>query len=226
MNITHIDVPDDFEWPEDMLADIFDKQRELANRYAEIEGHSPWPVKDIDERPAQVYLKDFAWRCVEELAEMAHAEQHSVTEEHGFEELGDALHFLTELCLICEYKSSDILPQVSSMAFEYPMEWIFNEAAAEGHVPLDRFEAEDRMKQRETAWLFVQELGWLCNHLKNKAWKQTDVPTDKVSFFAQLRIVWIKFAAVSISRGVMAKELYLLYYKKELVNRWRQETEY
>jgi len=213
MNINDMKVPEDFVFPDDLLSEIFKAQASLAKKYSEIEGHSGWPCENIDSKETQRHIRDYAWRCVEELTEMRQAEKTGAVEEHGFEELGDALHFLTEMCLIFDYDYHRLCPNRDD-----PMSEIFKTKRLSLYVGDSFYES--------SVGKFIEELGWAINFLKNKAWKQTMVPTDIKSFVEQIDVVWNYFAQIAIVRNINEKGLYLLYFKKEKVNRWRQKTNY
>lgn len=109
---------EDFETPElseceDMLDLIFQRQRELMQKYESIEEKNfPHMYKDIpvdiNSREGQARLKDFAWRITEELGEAMNTlknkpwkQTHVITnEKHYLEEIGDAFHFFIELCIL------------------------------------------------------------------------------------------------------------------------------
>lgn len=106
MNINDVDVPIE-NLPDCLLTDIFKRQRELLEKYRDIEGLPELPV-DIDTKEGQRILKDFKWRVVEELGEAANClknkpwkQTHVLTDrEHYYEELIDAFHFFIELFLV------------------------------------------------------------------------------------------------------------------------------
>ena len=221
MNIKNIKLPEDFGYPVDLLGDIFAKQKELAKKYAVIEGHPGWPCKDINSKKTQAHIKDFAWRTTEEICEMRKAEEDSVDKEHGYEELGDALHFLTEMCIIFDYNPRRL--RTESLK---PMEAIFEEAKQFSYLDSCDQLIDFEVAKKLSVEAFIVELGWGMNFLKLKPWKQTGVPTDIPEFLNQVDKVWIYFAQVARLRGIKPQELYLLYVKKELVNRFRLRSNY
>lgn len=105
-----------------MLEIIFAHQRKLMDRYHEIEEnnvghrvpfspceHGPYcgPL-DLNDRAAQLRLKDFFWRITEEIGEAANtlklkpwkSTPHTTDETHYREEIIDALHFFVEMLIL------------------------------------------------------------------------------------------------------------------------------
>lgn len=108
VNIKDIETeaPGDGDW----LQNIFDRQQSLEDTYEGIEvrnGFShPTPI-DLDDARSQWFLKDAAYRVVEELSEATNCFKNKpwkqtqvlTDKEHYFEELMDALHFFVRLCI-------------------------------------------------------------------------------------------------------------------------------
>lgn len=97
----------------DMLDEIFKRQRELEEKYDEIEIANGYVLHkglnvDLNDPVAQWYIKDAAYRMIEEISEATNCLKnkpwkttHVLTDEaHFYEELMDALHFFVRLCLI------------------------------------------------------------------------------------------------------------------------------
>ena len=97
----------------DKLDLIFSRQRELMEKYHEIEKANGLlqtedvPV-NIHDAAGQARLKDFAWRVTEELGEAMNTlknkpwkqSQMLTDETHYLEEIADAFHFFIELCIL------------------------------------------------------------------------------------------------------------------------------
>jgi len=227
MNISHIEVPDDFVFPDNLIQDIFDHQLKLADKYKEIEGHPEFPIPQhkLDDRHSQAHIKDFAWRTTEELGEMFYAQQDSSL-IHTHEELGDALHFLAEMSIISGY---DISARFQDPELKHqPIDYMFYQKAKHDWdwVGDSATIIEKKTQQQLVFADFIIELGWCMNHLKSKMWKQTPMPTDWEAYENQLDKVWIAFACICLSMGVGSQELYLLYYKKNVVNQFRIRSNY
>ena len=65
----------------------------------------------------------------------------------------------------------------------------------------------------------------MCNCLKNKAWKQTNMLTDEVQFRSQLNLVWYDYVSL-MSLQMDAEEIAMVYLKKSQVNKFRQRSNY
>ena len=110
MNIKDIktEAPVDGDW----LKNIFLRQRELLDKYHEIEKQNGLLLyegvpADLHNRKGQVHIRELIRRVVEELFEASHTlknspwkQSHVLTDEdHFYEELSDAFHFFIELCI-------------------------------------------------------------------------------------------------------------------------------
>jgi len=97
----------------DMLVAIFQKQRDLMEKYHHIElKNNPAMCQDvpvdIHSTAGQARLKDFAWRITEELGEAMNTlknkpwkQSHMLTDvAHYREEISDSFHFFVELCIL------------------------------------------------------------------------------------------------------------------------------
>ncbi len=218
MNILDVENPENIPHP--LFPAIFARQQELAEKYREIEGMGQLLDEEhrktnLDTLFGQVWLKDFAWRVTEELTESIEPvvdKRDSFTEMHKLhylEELSDALHFMTELCIIANIKAEELIPIediAPVLAYEISPE-----------------HADEIALQH---WAVVYQLGLFCNCLKNKKWKQTQMMTDRkkaikyaVQAFAQLILCFKK-------AGCSNEDIYTLYFKKSEVNKFRQRSNY
>jgi dimeric dUTPase (all-alpha-NTP-PPase superfamily) len=213
MNIN--DIKQEAEMPDNIWKAIFDHQWQLALKYKEIEnmGDLLTPeslASNLDTKQGQRWIKDFAWRTTEELTESDEALSIKVKAEreqdyalanealsHVVEELIDALHFLTELTLIAGFDHA-IVPE----------------------VPVD----EDT-DQLYSSYNVIYQLGLMCNCLKNKPWKQTQMLTDRPKAEAYLRGAW---AALIRMLHYRTDDLgiYQFYFKKNAVNQFRIRSKY
>lgn len=203
MNINNFSSPD--EYPVDLLGDIFRKQKELAEKYHPIEKANGFIVGEglrvnLHDKFGQHRIKDFAWRITEELMEAYEAYLLN-DDEHTKEELADALHFMVELCLMCGISHNEL-------EFELKSEW--------REVQLD-----------ECILSTVLQLGLACNCLKNKPWKQTQMLTDVEKFGFHMCIAFESLISCFAAAGVEFEEdIYDLYFRKNKVNQFRQESKY
>lgn len=88
----------------DRLENIFARQQELEDRYAEIEranGYPPPASRDLDDYAFQRFLKDAAYRIIEELSEATNCLKNKpwkttpvlTDRDHFLEEVADTWHF-------------------------------------------------------------------------------------------------------------------------------------
>lgn len=192
-----------------LLKQIFDRQKELMDKYHYIEERSgllqtaDCPV-NLDDRRGQARIKDFSWRVTEELGEALDALGQDDM-EHFAEELVDGLHFLTELTILAGLNWDDLL-SLSKM---------YNNAASS---------APDGLDQR--VYDYVEGIGMMCNCLKNKPWKQSMMQTDRLAFFARLHSVWMRYIAIMETVFESPADIVSVYLKKSQVNKFRQRSNY
>lgn len=221
MNVNDFEAPPTpADWPT-ALGLIFARQRDLMEKYKTIEG-LPDPPLSLHHAHGQKILKDFAWRVTEELAESWEAYKKSEAAsnsdlgfdeeikshlEHMFEELADALHFMVELLIFAGIGSTS--------ALEYD--------------PAEPRESVTRHGQGEMLdcyWQVVYELGIAMNFLRNKPWKQSQVPTDEARFRAQLLKAFHTLKNLFADVGLTWEEAFAFYFRKSEVNKFRQRSQY
>lgn len=206
MNIK--DVDSNIEIPENIWESIFNKQWALALKYKEIEGMGDLLEtldNNINTAKGQKWIKDFAWRITEELAEgwetksidLLDDEMADDVNEHYKEEIIDGLHFLVELTQIAGYTHAFV-------------------------VDIDTREDIKLVNP----WPIIYNLGLLCNTLKNKPWKQTQMLTDKNNFNKYLSEVWYWYLLLLKQEVGTLTDVYLYYFKKQEVNKFRQRSKY
>lgn len=196
----------------DMLEAIFNRQKELMEKYHDIEANSglmqteDCPV-NLDTKQGQVRIKDFAWRVTEELGEALDANYNDQM-DHYKEELVDGLHFLVELSILADfkptYKEGD-KDQLQAM-FDYALD------------PTNRL--------YEEVTFFIRNLGMTCNCLKNKPWKQSQMLTDKAMFYKNLDLAWLDYMRILSMVFDSAEEIAQTYLAKSQVNKFRQRSNY
>lgn len=203
---------------EDRLVQIFNRQRELMEKYHPIEKSNGLlqtedvPV-DLDSRFGQARIKDFAWRFIEEIGEALYESGiFGITPEYK-EELADALHFLTELTILSGYEPADLF---DGYLFDDPMEEIFG----------SRFRMVDHSKLDNSLGQVVKAIAMMCNLLKNRPWKQSHTITPREEYLSRLREVWYQFGILTNRSGISTQELYELYFGKAEINKQRQDTGY
>jgi len=211
VNINDIKAPE--EMPENIPQAIFDKQMVLAYKYAEIEGMGDLLETrntNLDTLNGQVWIKDFSWRVTEELTEAFEGIEfpEMFDEQHYWEEVTDALHFFVELCIIAGYEAKDLPAVPMAKAREYTLS-----PKMDGSVRYDIFQT-------------ILYLGLACNCLKNKKWKQTQMLTDRKKFKMYIDQAWRNLIDIYLSAGLSLQDVYNLYFKKNAVNTFRQNSKY
>jgi hypothetical protein len=237
MNIDDVDkkivVPDMGK----ILPAIFAHQRELMARYHEIEvkngANNPPEPWNIDDRFVQWRIKDLFWRATEEIAEAHECRPktmpadpmgvwfESIPVRHFFEELIDALHFLTEASIM-----ATVLP-IGDEWWNHEMDDIDARKKARKNDPHFRPDCVDTVGcNHMMAFNFISSLGLAANCLKNKQWKQTQILTDRSRFEAHMMIAWKDFFRMWHEYGMRLEDMYVIYIKKATVNEFRQGSNY
>ena len=210
MNITHAKKE---KTNKESLRAIFDRQKELMEKYHDIEFRSglmqteDCPV-NLDDKRGQARIKDFAWRITEEIGEALDAITNESGESallHFHEELVDGLHFLTEMTILTGYD----LPEYTTL----------KDLIEEGSYR-DCYSLNDLVSDH------VMYLGMMCNCLKNKPWKQSMMKTNKENFYKHLKLVWSNYVAILTSQDLTEEEITDLYLRKSQVNQFRQRSNY
>lgn len=213
MNITHA-VHEDING--DRLIAIFERQKELMDKYHDIEAKSgllqtnDCPV-NLNDKRGQARIKDFAWRVTEEVGEALDA---ITNKEHYEEELIDGLHFLTELTILSGYdlitsiKDNIVNDEMDCLEYLYNLKHLSNSDAVPEYVAL-----------------LIEHLGMMCNCLKNKPWKQTNMITDIDEFNARLNNVWRIYISL-LGLSMTSDEIADTYLRKSQVNKFRQRSNY
>ena len=210
MNITHAKKE---KTNKESLRAIFDRQKELMEKYHDIEFKSglmqteDCPV-NLDDKRGQARIKDFSWRITEEVGEALDAIENESGESallHFHEELVDGLHFLTEMTILTGYD----LPEYTTL----------KDLIEEGSYR-DCYTLNDLVSDH------VMYLGMMCNCLKNKPWKQSMMKTNKENFYKHLKLVWSNYVAILTSQDLTEEEITDLYLRKSQVNQFRVRSHY
>lgn len=219
MNID--DIPDP-EVPKtrDILPAIFEHQAELMVKYDRIERENgilvpqaPW---HIDDRTVQERIKHLFWCVTEEIGEALEKRmdyhfwqerwEASPDIRHFFEELADAVHFLVEASIIAGMDPKNL----TATCYHADLQTVFT------------YDGSVRTNLGEV----IFSMGLAANFLKMKAWKQTDMPTDIPRFNYAMYEVWHSFFKVWLQLEATLPDLYTMYFKKNRVNQFRQESKY
>lgn len=210
---------------QEVFARIYHLQHELMVKYEPIEARNGLTIPSkpylLDDMKVQLRIKDFFWRTVEELMEAIEHEldfknwrtrfESDKALRHFFEELADALHFLVEASIISGY-----LPELAQNQWEQ-----YHKVVKPSDLPpLEQGHVYGQILQ------IVKHLGLAANTLKNKPWKQTQMPTDEARFMYELTVAWGHFIQLWMMFGVDIQEVYTLYCRKHQVNQFRQRSAY
>lgn len=217
MNINHATVE---EVTGDKLQAIFTRQKSLMDKYHDIELRSgllqteDCPV-NLDDKRGQARIKDFSWRVTEELGEALDAK---ATKDHYQEELIDGLHFLTELTILAGKDYYNILPEGTALYHNDQLEDLVENAK----------ECISQNGDNLNYWVskFIENLGMMCNCLKNKPWKQSMMKTDQNAFYGRLAEVWVLYITILVVSGMDADSIATIYLKKSQVNKFRIRSAY
>lgn len=217
MNINHATVE---EFTGDKLQAIFTRQKSLMDKYHDIELRSglmqteDCPV-NLDDKRGQARIKDFSWRVTEELGEALDAK---ATKDHYQEELIDGLHFLTELTILAGKDYHNLLPEGTALYSKDRLEDLVEKAK----------ECISQNEDNLNYWVskFIENLGMMCNCLKNKPWKQSMMKTDRNAFYGRLAEVWVLYITLLVVSGMDADSIVTTYLKKSQVNQFRQRSNY
>ena len=217
MNINHATVE---EFTGDKLQAIFTRQKSLMDKYHDIELKSgllqteDCPV-NLDDKRGQARIKDFSWRVTEELGEALDAK---ATKDHYQEELIDGLHFLTELTILAGKDYHNLLPEGTALYSKDRLEDLVENAK----------ECISQNGDNLNYWVskFIENLGMMCNCLKNKPWKQSMMKTDREAFYGRLTEVWVLYITLLVVSGMDADTIAITYLKKSQVNKFRIRSNY
>ena len=95
--------------------------------------------------------------------------------------------------------------------------------------PEDFGQLDHRMVQQRIKDLMqrcIEEMMEAANCLKNKPWKQSEVPTDKLHFYEEVGDALHFFVEMCITAGMSAEDLARIYHRKHAVNEFRQRSNY
>ena len=210
MNITHAKKE---TTNKESLKAIFERQRELMEKYHDIELKSgllqteDCPV-NLDDKRGQARIKDFSWRITEEVGEALDAITNESGESaflHFHEELIDGLHFLTEMTILTGYDISE----------KHTLKELIEQGSYRNCYTLNDLVSDH-----------VMYLGMMCNCLKNKPWKQSMMKTNKENFYKHLELVWVNYIAILTSQDLTEQEILDIYFRKSQVNKFRQRSNY
>lgn len=177
--------------------------------YEKIEGIDNWKEYDfsIDCSEDQMKFKDMLQiRCIEELTEATHALDN---EDHFYEEVTDALNFfLSAYCML----GVD-----------------FNKFANPRLILIQEQNPDFVLDYKHCAICFyeiVNDIGDLCNLLKNRPWAQSNYLVSMYDFDLRLHKLWNTFWMVLARLGLSKEQIFEMFERKYMVNKFRIESNY
>jgi dimeric dUTPase (all-alpha-NTP-PPase superfamily) len=93
-------------------------------------------------------------------------------------------------------------------------------------MPLDLNTFQGQERVRLLIYRVTEELYEAGNCLRNKAWKQSEVPIDLDHFLEELMDALHFMIQLFIEIGLTSCNVVFLYFKKSIVNKFRQRTKY
>lgn len=220
--------------PIDKLEAIFNRQKELMEKYHDIEMSSglmqtgDCPV-DLHSKQGQARMKDFSWRITEELMEALEAYKLG-DKEHFNEELIDALHFMVEQHVLAGIEPGDYIHYITPISgyedliTKDGLDFYFN--AVVGIRSIKGYTFSDDMGITKGLLDIIESIGLAMNCLKNKPWKQTHMLTDVQKFKLLMSQAFLDYIRLMKFIGITPIGVYDLYFRKSKVNAFRQESKY
>jgi hypothetical protein len=89
-----------------------------------------------------------------------------------------------------------------------------------------RINNDTHIQEALIAWQVTYHLGVSRNFLKNKPWKQTGVMTDEQKYQEEIVLGFIIYMGYLNYCGFTADTIYELFFKKHMVNVFRQKSKY
>ena len=190
--------------------DLYKYARKQFICYEKLEGIDNWKEYgfSIDCSDDQMRFKDMLQiRCIEELTEATHALDNI---DHFYEEVTDALNFfLSAYCML----------DVDFKQFTNPQK-IFNQTNY-------RISIYSGVGVIGTYFYkIIDDIGDLCNLLKNRPWAQSNYLVSMLDFNERLKKLWNTFWTVLAILGLKPEQIFELFERKYLVNKWRISTKY
>ena len=121
-------------------------------------------------------------------------------------------------------QSMNLFPVVSDANLEY-----YNKDVAHvnSYIPGFRnMNPELHADEDHMLWKVAYHLNLSRNFLKNKTWKQTQELTDGVRYQAEVVQAFIAYCGYLMAMGFTDETFYVLFFKKHMVNRFRQKSGY
>lgn len=244
---------------------VFEWQEDLLNEYVKIEKIPQWPI-DINSPTNQILLKDFIARVTEELGEGFESYlklysyimrqpsdfiEYQLTDnlEHPLfnfnEEIADAIHFLTEACIMVGIKPLTLYTLDSLLGEEVTGLYNYVRPAGVDYqgFSLDRVRVLDnkgyllteggrrfspaiKAQMALQMWNVTYFLQLARNALKNKPWKQTQMLSDNQVFKHAMAEAYHELVALCRLSGMTEKNFLAIYWAKNQINKFRIASRY
>lgn len=202
MNTTEIQVKNIIK----SFDDLYKYAKRQFIEYEKIEGISNWKEYSfsIDCSQDQLKFKDMLQiRCIEELTEATHALD---DDEHFYEEVTDSLNF---------FLSGYIMLDIDFSKLDNPE-----------CILLGRRTLWDYDDIKLSFYNIVNDIGDLCNLLKNRPWSQSNYLVSMYDFNIRLNKLWNTYWSTLSDLGLTKEDIFTMFEKKYRVNKWRIKTGY
>jgi hypothetical protein len=193
--------------------ELFKAAREQFLLYEKLEGIDDWEKYDfsIDCSADQMKFKDMIQiRFIEELTEASMALEDPP--EHFWEEIGDALNF---------FLSAYVMLGVDFKKLPDPQKILTRHEYA-----IHKIRIIHRDEYSLKVYPIIEDVGSLCNLLKNRPWSQSNFLVSMTDFNQRLEKLWVDFWELFNYMRVSPEEVFEMFWKKYQVNIHRIETGY
>lgn len=193
------------------FSEMFSLARDQFVNYEKIEGIENWEDYDfsIDCAEDQLKFKDMLQiRFIEELTEASIAIPEP--EEHFWEEIGDALNF---------FLSAYLMLNIDFDRFRSPSDFLYKGGR-------HKLKINDLKDFSLAAYPVIENVGALCNLLKNRPWAMSNYLVSIYDFDIRLEILWNSFWAFLGNMCLSERDVFEMFWKKYKVNQHRIESGY
>lgn len=128
-----------------------------------------------------------------------------------------------------QYNTVDILTRVSTYNDEVRNSELGGVIETDNRLLMagSIFSVMKYISYKSVMWDVSYHLNIARNYLKNKPWKRSQMMTDEIRFQEEIVIAFITMMGLFKYMGIeKAEEIYLLYFKKNQVNLFRQRSQY
>lgn len=177
--------------------------------YEKIEGIDNWKEYDfsLDCPQDQMKLKDmFQIRCIEEITEASSCLDEP--EDHFWEEIADVLNF---------FLSGYVMMGKDLTNLPSPSEILLKES---------RKTVLPRKEFALSAYMIIEDIGYMCNLLKNRPWAETNYLVSRFDFEERANRLWFDFWFFLRGLGLSVEDVFEMFWKKYVVNNNRRKSRY